>query len=137
MKVCKAYVDGSYSTKIPGKAGWGCIMQTHTGEILQNSGVLDDQGTRQIAGEIEAAMAAMSTAIQLSADKLTIFYDYEGLPKWANGDWKTKNPVTKRYQDFCYEVESDGLILNFVKVDPAANKADALATAALGIKSVH
>jgi len=32
--------------------------------------------------------------------KITIYYDYQGIEKWANGEWKAKKRLTKEYVEF-------------------------------------
>ena len=33
-------------------------------------------------------MAAIQKAIELGVEELKIYYDYEGIEKWASGEWK-------------------------------------------------
>ena len=47
--------------------------------------------------------------------KLTIYYDYEGIGKWATGEWKAKNKITQGYRDYIKQVK-DKLELHFVHV---------------------
>jgi ribonuclease HI len=137
MKVCKAYVDGSFTPKVPGKSGWGCVFRDDEGEIYESQGVIDDEQLRQIAGEVQGAIVAIESALSYGAEKLTIFHDYIGLAHWAKDEWKANKPLTQRYKVFCQKAKATGLQLNFIKVKPEDNRADTLATGALGIKSVH
>lgn len=130
----RCYVDGSYSPKSIDESlsGWGVLFEDGT----ELSGTIEHIGTRQIAGECTAVIEAITYALEQKASRLVIFYDYQGLPEWANSTWKAKNIMTKAYQD-CVQSVMRKIQLRFVKVDPAQNKADALATVAIGIKSVH
>lgn len=130
----RCYVDGSYSPKSMDEtlAGWGVLFEN--GHKL--FGGVQHKGTRQIAGECWAVVEAIHYAIEQEATTLVVFYDYQGLPEWANGTWKAKNEITKQYQQ-SIEIAKRHMEIRFVKVDAAANKADALATAAIGIQSVH
>ena len=76
-------------------------------------------------------------AVELKMDKITIFYDYQGIESWANGDWKTNNNLTKNYKKFIDEIKSQ-IDINFVKVKGHSNDtyndmADELAKEALRI----
>lgn len=173
MKTLRCYVDGSWSPKgnTPDRSGWGVLFEDGT----KLSGTVLHEGTRQIAGECEAVIEALLHTFNIAVTNypnqgitttLVIFYDYQGLPEWANHIWKAKNDVTKRYQDFFINPDeitaklplpmanfhtlmadngayAEGwydhptVLVKFVKVNASANKADALATAAIGIKSVH
>lgn len=128
-------MDGSYSPKSNDEslAGWGVLFEH--GDSY--SGTIEHKGTRQIAGECEAVLEAVRTILdERDGEKLIIFYDYQGLPEWANGTWKAKNEITKKYQEEVQEAMKY-VEIKFIKIDAAANKADALATAAIGIQSVH
>jgi ribonuclease HI len=135
-KVLRCYVDGSWSpnAKDPNLAGWGVLFDDGT----KLYGTISHKGTRQIAGECEAVLMAIAYAIKSEAQKLVVFYDYQGLEEWATESWKAKNPVTIRYQEaFTERLPKYGLELRFVKVEAGKNKADILATSVIGIKSVH
>ena len=45
-------------------------------------------------------MYAVQWAINHGYPSLTIYYDYEGIAKWAQGDWKAKNKRTQQYAEF-------------------------------------
>lgn len=134
MKTLRCYVDGSWSPKgnDPECSGWGVLFEDGT----KLSGTVPHEGTRQIAGECEAVIEALGHASECSATQIVIFYDYQGLPEWATGTWKAKNEITKHYQKVV-QISMQAITVKFVKVDASANKADALATAAIGINSVH
>jgi ribonuclease HI len=135
-KTLRCYVDGSWSPKSvdPNLAGWGVVFET--GATI--SGTIPHKGTRQVAGECEAVLMAVAFAIKSGAQKLVVFYDYQGLEEWATGSWKAKNPVTSRYRKaFTERLPKYDLEVRFVKVNPEKNRADKVATAAIGIKSVH
>jgi len=68
---------------------------------------------------------------------ISIFYDYEGIQKWCNGDWKAKKEGTKRYVEF-YKDASKLVDVDFIKVkghsgDKYNDLADELAKKALGL----
>jgi ribonuclease HI len=145
MKTIKCYVDGSYSPKsnFPDCAGWGVLFED--GE--QKSGTTPHLGMNQVAGELEAVYQALRIAIRKEVHLVRIFFDYEGVHKWATKQWKAKNFTTKKYQDmftivgdtiiYGHENDDHKVEVRFIKVDASQNRADALATASLGIRSVH
>ena len=97
-----AYVDGSFDPSI-GKYAFGCILLTPEGEIIRESGNGQDPESlaiRNVAGEMLGAMYAVQWAINHGYPSLTIYYDYEGIAKWAQGDWKAKNKRTQQYAEF-------------------------------------
>ena len=97
-----AYVDGSFDPSI-GKYAFGCILLTPDGEIIRESGNGQDPESlaiRNVAGEMLGARYAVQWAINHGYPSLTIYYDYEGIAKWAKGDWKAKNKRTQQYAEF-------------------------------------
>ena len=97
-----AYVDGSFDPSI-GKYAFGCILLTPDGEIIRESGNGQDPESlaiRNVAGEMLGAMYAVQWAINHGYPSLIIYYDYEGIAKWAKGDWKAKNKRTQQYAEF-------------------------------------
>ena len=69
---------------------------------------------------------------------VTIYHDYEGVAKWATGEWKAKKPGTNAYREFC-AAAAKHIRFRFVKVkghsgDKYNDLADRLAKDALGIQ---
>ena len=71
---------------------------------------------RNVAGEILGSETAIDYAIQHDYKAIYIYYDYEGIEKWANGIWKANKTGTKAYQENIKEkrnkivIESDGVM---------------------------
>lgn len=119
MKV-KAYVDGSYLERDEVKAyGSGAavfvakkdihlVKKNSLKQVLEKSGYigisvggseLEYIGSRNITGELLAAVLAIQTAIALGATELEIVHDLEGTAKWVDGTWKNANkPITRMYK---------------------------------------
>ena len=96
------YVDGSFDEKI-GKYAFGCIILTPRGETIRESGngnEPDSLAIRNVAGEMLGAMYAVQWAIKNDYRNLELRYDYEGIEKWAQGEWKAKNTLTQKYANF-------------------------------------
>ena len=111
-----AYVDGSFN-KDKGYYSYGAIMFTKDEKITSSSRGNDSEliEMRNVAGEIEGAMAAMIIAFKRNIDILYLHYDYMGIEKWANGEWKANKVGTKKYAEY-YNSIKDKLKVIFIKV---------------------
>lgn len=134
-----AYVDGSYKADTE-EFSYGAILFLN-GEEIEFSGAdynPDVKDMRNVAGELKGAMVMMNYCIKNNIPALEIHHDYEGIAKWARGEWKTNKPGTKMYKEY-YDRISDKLDVTFVKVkghsgDINNDRADKLAKKALGIE---
>lgn len=125
--VLEAYVDGSYNGDIYGSG----VVVVGGGEYSfygDNELYLQEH---QIAGEVSAAIFAITLAVLQSKDKVIIYYDYQGIEKWAVGDWRAKSNVAKRYVELISELKKY-IDIEFIKVLAHSNienneKADLLA----------
>ncbi len=117
-----AFIDGSYEESKKTYGSGIYIITPDNKEIKLskkgNNPLLIDQ--RNVVGEIIAAHSAIDWALSNGADKLTLFYDYEGIEHWADGSWKTKNPLTARYKETIDEIK-DIINLEFYKVKGHSN----------------
>ena len=94
----QAYVDGSY---IDGFVGYGAVILHHHQEITRFSdGVTSDVDIRQVAGELAATMHVIDWCQHNDVGEIEILYDYEGIEKWATGQWRTNKPATQAYWAF-------------------------------------
>lgn len=133
-----AYVDGSYNVKTKIFACGVVIL--HNGEEKQFNESFDDPelaSMRNVAGEINGSMAAMSYCAEHGIKNLHIFYDYAGIEYWCTGAWKTNKSGTIDYKRF-YDEMKNTVNITFHKVkghsgDKYNDMADALAKAAAGI----
>ena len=99
-KGLRIYVDGSFLEGYP-KAGWGFIVVENDQEVAHGSGVtVFDAESRNIDGEVMASYQAMRW---LDANDRTavICHDYEGVARWAKGEWKAKSSIAKKYVEAC------------------------------------
>lgn len=134
-----AYVDGSFNIR-DFSYSYGIVFINSEGETYFNKAFEKDEYSemRNVAGEINGSMEAIKLAISRNLKKISIFYDYMGIEKWATGDWKANKKGTIEYKKFIEE--SKKLIeINFIKVeahtgDKYNEMADKLAKEALGIK---
>lgn len=133
-----AYVDGSYEHSI-GKYAYGCVMVLPDGPIELN-GADDDEdyvSMRNVAGEILGSEKAILWAVEHGYREVIIYYDYEGIEKWANDIWKANKPGTIRYKQFVAE-QREKIKISFRKVAAHTGvtyneMADKLAKSALGL----
>lgn len=91
------YVDGSF---LNGVCGYGAVILKDGNPIHEIFGSLTEQcflDIRQVAGELEAVMSSLTWCSENNIDNVKIYYDYKGIECWANGEWKAKKDLTKRY----------------------------------------
>ena len=134
-----AYVDGSYNIKTK-EYGYGCILIEGQKVIKELSGKGDKEALvsmRNVAGEILGSLAAMKFALENGYPGVCIYYDYEGIEKWANGLWRANKIGTQNYQKLVNEYRKK-INISFIKVlahsgDFFNERADKLAKKAVGI----
>ena len=123
------YVDGSY---INGSIGYGAVI-IHNGEVVEElSGEVTDplfHNMNQVGGELYAVYRAVEWCHRKQIKEFSLFYDYEGIEKWATGKWKANKRSTHLYQQ---DAKRWGLDVNWRKVESHSgeywnDKADQLA----------
>lgn len=132
-----AYVDGSFDIQVQ-RYAFGAIIITPKSEIIKESGYAEDANgvaIRNVAGELLGAIYVCRWAINNAYTSIKLYYDYEGIEKWASGEWKAKNIITKRYIEEMQKIKPV-LSINFNKVAAHTNNtynemADQLAKEAL------
>ncbi len=134
----KIYVDGSFD-KHSGMFSYGMVVLTDGGEYTDSKAFSDPAlaAMRNVAGEIKGSMAAMQYCLDNGITDVMIYYDYEGISKWALGEWKANKDGTKEYVRF-YNSVKDRLNVRFVHVkghsgDKYNDMVDMLAKSALGL----
>lgn len=133
-----AYVDGSYDDTTKAYSYGMVIMHNDDELYFYKKFEKDDMSDmRNVAGEIQGSMAAMQYCLDKGIKSISIFYDYEGIEKWCNGDWKARKDGTMRYVEF-YRNASRQVDVDFIKVkghsgDKYNDMADELAKKALGL----
>lgn len=131
-----AFVDGSFHAGLK-KYSFGALLFYSAGQ-KELSGAFTDPNkihARNVAGEIEGVKAAINWSIEQGKKELYVYYDYEGIEKWATGDWQAKQPLTQDYAKFC-KTQSQKINIHFrhVKAHTGVNyneRVDSLAKAAL------
>lgn len=99
-----AFVDGSHSLDADGKEkySFGVLLITSESEDSLYKAFVDKayMDSRNIAGEIDGVKQAILWAIESNKQRIKIFYDYEGIEKWATKEWKSKVKVSQEYSKF-------------------------------------
>lgn len=125
MKQIDIYTDGSYNKDFPGFT-YGAFV-SNVASVSAKTSVEEATSMWNVGGELLAAIAAITFAKEVahnlanSGESLyvNLYYDYEGVGKWASGDWKAKKPLTKAYRKFYLEtvssVQNMTISLNWVK----------------------
>ncbi len=109
-----AFVDGSFNPDTGAYGYGGYLFDGTTKHPLQGHGNNPELASmRNVAGEIEGSMAAVRKAEELGIREMTMFYDYQGIEKWATGQWKTNKDSTKAYAEFM-QPENRFVSLSFV-----------------------
>ena len=100
-----AFVDCSYDVKEE-KSAFGVIVLDSNGNketlykaFTKNLGE-EFIALRNVAAELEGVKEAINWAIKYNKEKITIYFDYEGIGQWATGAWKAKNQITQDYVNF-------------------------------------
>ena len=132
-----AFTDGSYddSKKQYGSGVYLFLPNGQTKEISikgNNPSFVDE---RNIAGEVIAVFNAVDWVLSNGFDKITIFYDLQGIGEWASGNWKANTKCSQFFKNFILD-KCDVINIEFQKVKGHSNnaynnKADSLAKGAV------
>ena len=137
-----AFTDGSFSEENGRYAYGGFLAENGYLHVIRGYGS-DPSAlpSRNIAGEIAGASAAMELAVKLGLRSLSIYYDYQGVALWADtssSGWKNgkKSAFVEAYMKTAAETAGK-LKLSFVHVKghtgiDGNEAADALARSASG-----
>ncbi|HHX15817.1 MAG TPA: ribonuclease H [Fibrobacter sp.] len=92
----RVYVDGSFSPDFA-YSGWGFVVVENDKEIDRGGGITEFPAeSRNIDGELAASIKGLEWLKQNQRTG-TICHDYEGIARWAKGEWKAKSPVALKY----------------------------------------
>ena len=138
------YVDGSFD-KATKRFSYGMVVLKNGGsgnveEIATDSKAFSDPemaDMRNVSGEIYGSMAAMKWCLDNGVTDVVIYYDYEGIAKWALREWKANKKGTQAYAAYYDSIKSK-LNVEFRKVkghsgDKYNDMVDGLAKGALGL----
>ena len=92
----RIYVDGSFTPSFS-KAGWSFVVTENDKELARGFGITSfDAESRNIDGEVMASFQAMRW-LDANDRNGTICHDYEGIARWAKGEWKAKSSIAQQY----------------------------------------
>jgi len=93
------YVDGSYAPGAGRHAGWGFVVVAGDREVYAASGRTPGPAlSRNIDGELEATLQAIEWC-RAHGCRAVICHDYEGVGRWALGEWRATSEIARRYQE--------------------------------------
>lgn len=130
-----AYVDGSFKDGVYGYGGF-IVDEDGVRHLLQGNGSDEEYvSMRNVAGELQGAIAAIEFAKSHNFKSLIIYYDYTGIEYWATGKWNANKKGTIEYKNLAANCPVN---LTFKKIKGhsgvAGNElADRLAKQAVGI----
>ena len=112
------YVDGSYVELANRQTvGWAFEVWQQGTPTHRQSGSFDAghaNGTRNIAGECYAVLAALEWCEHERLQAMECRHDYIGLAHWARGTWQARTPLT---QHFASTLTRTTVHITWVKVD--------------------
>lgn len=137
------FVDGSFN-KYFQKIGFGVvcvfgkIIHEHSQTLTKNQ-IKDFSDSLNIVGEVFGSLYAIEYAIKNKIQKIKIYFDYEGIEKWAIKAWGAKSKIALYYVDQIEKLKKNNIEIHFQKVkahvDIKYNEiADKLAKNAVSIK---
>ena len=80
--------------------GYGAVIYLGSELKAQISGTILDVEFRQFGGELRSVIEVLKWCAANKVQKVRINYDYQGIEKFAAGEWKPKNDLSKQYVDF-------------------------------------
>lgn len=134
----RIYVDGSFDKKSKRYAAGVVVL--YQGQTFTMNEAFDDPESaemRNVAGEVMGAVRAIQYCLKNQIPEVYIYYDYNGIGKWGDDEWKANLPLTQKYKKFVAEARKK-MKITFIKVaahtgDKYNEMADRLAKDAIGL----
>lgn len=102
---CAIYSDGSYNSS-NGECGYAAyIIMSSSRKIVCGRFIMENNG-RNVEGEVKAIVKALHNINTNKIKNVIIYYDYEGIEKWATRVWKANTIYTKAYANFMSNIMS-------------------------------
>ncbi|HEH8166806.1 reverse transcriptase-like protein [Staphylococcus aureus] len=130
--------DGSFDKDLK-RYGFGLVMITKNMEDIFYDSDNDKKylQSMNVSGEVFGVLEGLRICKDNNYKNIIIYYDYEGLEKWAKGEWKAKKDIAKHYVEELKKYNE--LSIKFIKVKAHSGhkyneQADALAKLSLDKK---
>ncbi len=125
----KIYTDGSFNKKLTkDSTAYAAVIVTeetlteYVVDIVYGI-ITEPEYTNMwnVGGEIWAVLAGIDYAIhKYNPNEIALYYDYIGIGKWANGEWKTNNQATSSYARYMKNLKNERIVA-FNKVPGHSN----------------
>lgn len=133
-----AFSDGSFDKNLK-KYSFGAIIFDKNLTKSEIYGAFKNEkylSSNNVAGEVFAIINVLDWAVSHHYTKVKIYYDYEGVEKWSNGEWSAKTEIAKLLYFIVNEKYKDLVTIEFEHVKGHSNnkyneEADRLAKMAL------
>lgn len=108
-----AYISGSFD-RVKDKAFYGSVI-LQDGDLIHKIFGATNKYTNvsNVTGKLAAFVYTLTWAINQGYKEIIIHYDYVGIFRWANGQWKANKEYAKRYIEFM-ELIKDRIDIKFV-----------------------
>lgn len=113
-----AYIDGSFKN---GMSSFSFLILKDgkiIEEITEKLPVGHYNKHRNVYGEIMGIIKLVEWFEKNNINEFKIGFDYSGLEKWAKGEWKSNNDLTKFYSNF---MKKKNLKIEWVKIPSHSN----------------
>ena len=110
-----AYISGCFNNSSKRYGYAGLIFHEGNKYIIKGNG--NDSNLIMmgaVGSQILASKETIKKAIDLEIKNIDIYYDYDGVKKWANGEWKRNLKETRDYYCFIQEIKPI-MNINFIK----------------------
>ena len=110
-----AYISGCFSSSLKTYGYAGLIFHEGQKYVVKGNGNEPNLvKIGSVGSQILASKETIKKAINLEIRNIDIYYDFDGIKNWANGDWSRNSKETEDYYNFIREIEP--LInINFIK----------------------
>ncbi|WCK57155.1 ribonuclease H family protein (plasmid) [Aneurinibacillus sp. Ricciae_BoGa-3] len=98
-RMLHVYVDGSYNNEKK-VAGYGLVIVQGNQVVMKDFSSYPYEEvivSHNVGAELKGSQRAVELAIANDFKELMIYYDYEGIEKFATGEWKAKTTQTIEY----------------------------------------
>lgn len=111
------YTDGSYlEDGFASGTGYAFVVLQDGERAFQRTGPAVSDGSRNVAGELEAVIQALTLCLEMGWKTPLFKHDYEGVAHFATGAWKAKQANSIRYRKAVQQYRELGISPTFLWV---------------------